>query len=137
ADVPGLPRNRATRSDHDIARFERAAQVVWIGGGGDEELGIRVGWTLCDVLGRPALDDLPAVHHQHLVREVTGGRDVVRDVEQRQGEPGAQIVEKIEHLQADGDVEHGYRLVGQQHRRLGGEGPGEGDPLPPAAGQLL
>ena len=125
------------RPDHDIACPERTAQVVGIGGGGDQELGVRVGGMLGDILGRPALDDLAAVHHQYLVREVTGGRDVVRDVEQRQGEPGAQIVEKIEHLQPDGDVEHGHRLVGQQHRRLGGEGPGEGDPLPLAAGQLV
>src|SRR6185437_167027 len=134
ADVAGPSR---TAPGGHVRGLEHGAQVVRVRGGGDEELGVRVRGTLGDVLGRPALDDLAAVHHQHLVGEVAGRGDVVRDVEQRQCKPGAQVIEQVEHLQPDGDVEHGYRLVGQQHGRLRGQGPGEGNPLALAAGQLV
>ena len=50
----------------------------------DEQLGVGVGRPLGDVLGRPSLDDLAGVHHEHLVGEVAGRGDVVGDVEHRQ-----------------------------------------------------
>src|SRR3984885_7724764 len=51
ADVPGLPRNRTTGSDHDISCPERTAQIVGIGGGGDEGLAVRGGGMLGAFLG--------------------------------------------------------------------------------------
>ena len=40
-------------------------------------MGVGMGRLLGDLLDRAALDDLPGVHDQHLVREVTRGSDVV------------------------------------------------------------
>src|SRR5271169_3728267 len=92
---------------------------------------------LGDLLGRASLDDLSGVHDQDLVREVAGRGDVVGDIEHREPEPLAEVVEQGEHLQADRDVEHGHWFVGEQHAWPGGQRTGEGDPLALAAGQLV
>ena len=67
--------------------------------------------------------DHPAVQQdQDLVREVPGGGQVVGDVKD---------AEVLLPLQGGEQVEHGHRLVGDQDARLGGERPGDRDPLPP------
>ena len=71
----------------------------------------------------PALDDLACVHDQRLVGEVARRRDVVGDVQDGELEPGAQLIDQVEHLEADRDVEHRDRLVGEQDARLGRECP--------------
>src|SRR5580704_1933390 len=93
--------------------------------------------VLGDLLGRAALYDLSGVHDQDLVREVAGRGDIVGDIEHREPETLAEVVEQAEHLQADRDVEHGHWFVGEQHARPGGQRTGEGDPLALAAGQLM
>jgi len=57
----------------------------------------------------------------------------VGDIEQREPETLAEVVEQAEHLQADRDVEHGHWFVGEQHAWPGGQRTGEGDPLALAA----
>src|SRR5271169_6132812 len=89
------------------------------------------------LLGRASLHDLSGVHDQDLVREVAGRGDVVGDIEHREAEAPAEVVEQVQHLQADRDVEHRHWLVGEQHARAGGQRTGEGDPLALAAGQLM
>ena len=116
---------------------QRPSEVVGIGRRRDQELGIRMRGLLGQLLGRSALDDVARVHDQHLVGEVPGRRDVVGDVEQREPEVAPQLVEQAQHLQPDRDVEHGNRLVGQQHGGPRRQRPGEGDPLPLSAGQLV
>src|SRR5579863_7008857 len=59
ADVAGPDR---TASGAHVRGLEHGAQVVRVGGGGDEELGVGVRRTLGDVLGRAPFHDLPAVH---------------------------------------------------------------------------
>ena len=59
------------------------------------------------------------------------------DVEHGQVALALERVEQVEDLQPDGHVEHGHRLVGEQHIGAGAEGPGDGDPLPLAARQLV
>src|SRR5580658_3238208 len=92
---------------------------------------------LGDFLGRASLDDLSRVHDQDLVREVAGRGDVVGDIEHREPETPAEVVEQVEHLQPDRDVQHGHWFVGQQYARAGRQRPGERDPLALAAGQLV
>src|SRR5580692_451818 len=92
---------------------------------------------LGDLLGRASLYDLSGVHDQDLVREVAGRGDVVGDIEHREPETLAEVVEQVEHLQADRDVQHRHRFVGEQHARVGGQRTGEGDALALAAGQLV
>ena len=118
-------------------RRRRAAEVVGVRGRGDEQLRVRMGRLLGDLLGRAALHDLAGVHDQDLVGEVPGRGDVVGDVQHGQAEALAQVVEQVQHLEPDRDVQHGHRLVGQQHGRAGGQRPGERDPLALAAGQLV
>ena len=56
-----------------------------------------------------------------------------------EGEPLAfpQVREQVQHAEPDRDVEHGHRLIGQQHPGPDGQRPGDGDPLPLTAGQLV
>jgi hypothetical protein len=68
---------------------------------------------------------------------VPRGGQVVGDVQQGQVPAPLEPVQQVEDLQPDGHVEHGDGLVGQQHVRLGGQGPGDGDALPLPAGQLV
>src|SRR5208282_3047676 len=58
-----------------------AAEVVRVRRRGDEQLRVGMRRVLGDLLGRTALDDLPGVHDQHLVREVARRGDVMGDVE--------------------------------------------------------
>ncbi len=116
---------------------QRAAEVVGVGGRADQQLRIGMRRLLRHVFSRAALDDLAGVHDQHLVSEVPGRCDVVGDVEHRQLEPRAQVVKQAQHLEPDRHVQHGDRLVGEQDARLGGERPGERDPLPLPAGELM
>ena len=61
----------------------------------------------------------------------------MRDVQDRELELRAQLVEQVEDLEADRDVEHRDRLVGQQHPRPRGERARDRDTLALAAGQLV
>src|ERR1700732_994194 len=72
---------------------------------------------LGDLFGRASLYDLSGVHDQDLVREVPGRGDVVGDIEHREPEAPAEVVEQVEHLQADRDVQHGHRFIREQHAR--------------------
>jgi hypothetical protein len=84
---------------------------------------------VCGVLGDDfavtALDQAPGVHHQGVLGEVPGGRDVVRDVEDRQVQPLLEVSQQVEDAQPDGDVEHGDRLIGEQHLRVGAQRSGD------------
>ena len=51
------------------------------------------------------------------------------DVEDREVKPVAEVLQQVEDAQADRDVEHRDRLVGEQHLGVGGEGAGDGDAL--------
>ena len=61
----------------------------------------------------------------------------MRDVQDRELELGAQLVEQVEHPEADRDVQHRDGLVGQQHPRPRGERACDRDTLALAAGQLV
>ena len=55
------------------------------------------------------------------------------DVEDREVLLVAKVGEQVEHAQADRDVEHRHRLVGDQHARPDRQRASDGDALPLAA----
>ena len=85
----------------------------------------------------PLLDDLTRVHDEHVVRDVAGAREVVRDVEEREVALLLEIDHQVEDPDADRHVEHRDRLVGDDHGRLDGERPRDRDALALAAGELV
>ena len=57
-------------------------------------------------------DNPSLLHHQHLVRDRPGDRQVVRDEQEGDAEPLVQLGEQVEDLGADRDVERRDGLVG-------------------------
>ena len=85
---------------------------------------------------RPLVALHPAVAQMDLPAGEGGHRRIVGD--QHQGGPlaGAQLGQQLQDAAAGGAVEVAGGLVGEQDRRPGGEGAGEGDPLLLAAREL-
>ena len=92
---------------------------------------------LGDHLARTALDDLTRIHHHRGVGEVTGRRDVVGDVKDREIELLFQVLQKVQYPDTDGDVEHRHRLIGEQHLRRRSERSRDCHALALATAQLV
>ena len=82
-------------------------------------------------------DDLTQVHDRHLVADVPDHGQVVRDHHVGQAQLVLQVLEQVDDLRLDRHVEGAHRFVG--HDQLGpqGQGPGDPDALPLAAGELV
>ena len=91
---------------------------------------------LHDLRSRALLDDAAEVHHRDPVGEPRGGREVVRDHQDRE----ALALERVEQRQDAGahrHVEHRHRLVRDEQHRLENECGGDRHALPLAAGELV
>ena len=88
-------------------------------------------------LRRSGLDDHAEVHDRDDVGDVPDDREVVRDQQQAEREPAREVDEEVRDLRLRGRVERRERLVEHDHRRVGGERPGDRDPLPLAAAELV
>ncbi len=102
----------------------------------DEGLRVRVLRVRDDLARRPFLDDPAQVHDRDPVREVSGRGEIVGDHEDAEA-AAPQLVEEREDPGADGDVEHGDRLVGDEQLRVEHEARGDGNPLALAARELV
>ena len=89
------------------------------------------------VLDRPLLDDLAGVHHEDVVREIARAREIVRDVEERDLPFRLQLQHQVQDPDANRDVEHARRLVGEEHDRLDRERACDRDALALTAGELV
>ena len=74
---------------------------------------------------------------RHHVADLDGLLDVMGDQHDRLAQLGLQGQQLVLQRGADHRVDGAERLVHQQHRRVGGEGPGDPDALLLAAGQLV
>ena len=103
----------------------------------EQQARVRMQGALEHALCRALLDDLPRVHDEHVVRDVTRAGEIVGDVEEREVLVLLQVEHQVENADADRDVEHRGRLVGHEHGRLHGERSRDRDALPLAARQLV
>ena len=85
---------------------------------------------------RAVLDDPAPVEHHHAVGDAGQRAEVVRDDHDRQAEAVPQLGEQPQDVVPVARVERADRLVAQQQLGLGGQRPGDRDPLPLAAGDL-
>jgi len=69
------------------------------------------------VVGSPDLDDPAEVHHRDPVREVPGRGQVMGDVDKGEAEADLQLLHHRQDLRAGRQVDHRYRLVGDQQSR--------------------
>ena len=101
--APGLSSMRsATRSLRDRARRESSSCVYGCSGLGEH------------LLDRALLDDLAGVHDEDVVGDVARAGEVVRDVEERDPALLLQLEHQVQDPDADRDVEHAGRLVGER-----------------------
>ena len=90
-----------------------------------------------DTLDCTVLDDLAVLHHANALRDLAHDAQVVGDEQQRHVQASLDVLEKRDDLGLDRDVESGCRLVGDEQVGLVGEGHGDHDALPLAAGKLM
>ena len=83
------------------------------------------------------LHDLPDVHHIHAVADVEDHREVVGDEQVREPELPLEVFQEIQDLGLDAHVERGRGLVEDDELRVQREGPGDPDPLPLPAAELV
>ncbi|CPU63572.1 Uncharacterised protein [Mycobacteroides abscessus] len=103
----------------------------------EEQLRVLVLRVEDDLVRRPALDDVPAEHHEDLVAEVPRRREVVRDVEDAEVLLALQARQQVEHPEPDRHVEHRHGLVRDEEPGAGGERAGDRDALALASGHLV
>ena len=88
-----------------------------------------------DLLGRAGLDDAAVVEDDHALTEQHGVEHVMGD--ENGCAVGQHPAQDPPQQRRRCHVEGGERLVEQQQPRLGGQGPGDGDALRLATGQLV
>jgi hypothetical protein len=96
-----------------------------------------VAGLLVHLLGRALFDQLAPVQHGYPGAEVAHDSQVVGNEHQCQPEAVYQVIDQVEDLGPHGDVEGAHGFVGDQDARVGGQCPGNGDPLALPPGKLV
>ena len=103
----------------------------------DQRARVGVRRALEERVGRPLLDDPPAVHDGDAVCDLGDHAHVVRDPEERDAVLRLQLAREREDLGLHGDVQRRRRLVGDQEARAERERHGDHHALPHAARELV
>src|SRR5215813_9270880 len=99
------------------------------------EVGIEHGLVLADLVGPTIGDLLTVLEHDHAVGDVHDHAHVVLDQRDGRAELAVGVEDEAAHVFLFLDVHPRHRLVQEQERRLGREGPGELHALLQAVGQ--
>ena len=103
----------------------------------DQRLGVGVLGVGHDLLGLTDLDDAPEVHHGDAVADHPRQREIVGDEDVGDAELLLLLHHQLEDVVADGDVEGGDGLVGDDHVGVEHGGAGDADALPLPAAELV
>ena len=103
----------------------------------EQGLGIGMAGRLEERGRRTRLDDRAVAQHRDPIRQMRHHGEVVADEEVGEPVPAAQVRHQVQDLRLDRDVERRDRLVGNDQLRPGDQRPGDGDPLPLAARELV
>ena len=125
------PRHRA------LDLLEPAAARLGLRDGAQQALGIGVARPAQQLRARALLDDLARVHDGHAVGHLVDHAEVVRDEQHRGAGLGGEVAQQLQDLRADGGVERGGRLIGDQQARAHRHGHGDHDALLEPAGELV
>ena len=130
----GDRRARTSRSDHLPSRL-RANSPPGI----EFEQRLRIGvLRIAEHLARePLLHHFTVLHHGDEIADLRGDAQIMRDEDDGEAEPLAQLREQLQHLRLHGNIERRDRLVGDQHVRLQRQRAREPDALPLAAGEFM
>lgn len=128
---------------HDLRRFAGIDRGEFVKGRagirnrGQQELGVGMSRVGQKLLGRADLDDVAGVHDDDSVSDVSGRSEVVGDVEDGDAFASAKIGHEVEDADANGDVEHRDRLVGENEFGTEHQCLSETNPLALAAAQFV
>jgi hypothetical protein len=86
-----------------------------------------------DLVAWPVLDDAAITHHDHPVRDLPDGGEIVRHEQAREPVVHLQSFEETQDLGLDRHVECRDGFVGHHKTRAAHNGSGDGDALPLAA----
>ena len=133
---PRLTGNQTFRSSADITTGDsgRGGAGIGLRFGGEQCAGVGMFRRGEDLLHRPLLDDLAAVHDADHVRDAAHDAEIVGDEQQAHAEPAANLREQRQDLRLHGDVERRGRLIRDQQIGLVGERHRDHDALALAAG---
>src|SRR5262245_55183731 len=94
-------------------------------------------WMLDHLFGWSTLNHLAGIHHQRLLCEVAGTGNIVRDEKERQATLFLEAQQQVQHIKADGYIQHGDRLICQNDRGTNGERTSYGDTLALSPAELM
>lgn len=104
---------------------------------GKESLSVRVERVVVKVFGGRDFGHRTEIHYRHPLADVFYHRQVMGDEDIGQAEFALQFFQQVYHLGLNGYVQGRYRLIAEDEFRTYGQGPGNADPLPLAAGKLM
>src|SRR5215211_2400555 len=112
---------------------------VGVGDGdrGEQGLGVWVQRVAVELLAGRHLYHCAEVHNPHTVGDVLDHREVVGDEQVGQVPLPLELLHQVDDLRLDRDVKCRDGLVGHDKIRVDSEGPGNPDPLPLAARELV
>ena len=126
----------------NILQFEqggaaRARCVCGIGQGGEQVAGVRIPRVPENLCHRTLLDNTPLVHDGNRIGNSFDHGQVMGDQQDAHLVFSLNVHEQVQDLALNGDIKGGGRLIGNQQLWPAGQGHGNHDPLPLAAGELM
>ena len=117
-------------------RLQSLSLVSCCRDGAEQALGIFVTGVIKDLIGRALLTDGARVHDDDLVAELGYDAQVMGDHDDGHAHFPLDILHELQNAGLDGHVQGRRRFVGDQDVGLAGQGHGDHDSLPHAAGKL-
>ncbi len=114
----------------DAARGQRRSRL-------HQALGVRVLRVAEQFKGRPGLNHVALVHHNHLVGALCGQAEIVRDEQHGRAQLGGHLVQVVEDLPLHGNVQGRCGLIGNQQLWLTTEADRDQGTLTHTTGELV
>ena len=129
------PRRNIRRRRHIIAQQHFLALDVGMvrQSGGKERLGVGMQRAREELLGFRKLHHAAQIHHADHVAHVAHGAQMMGDEEIAVALGLLEGFQEVHDLRADRHIQRGHGLVEHDHPGVGGDGPGDGEPLALAA----
>src|SRR3989338_8683333 len=99
--------------------------------------GIRMFGFLVDLVAGGDLDDFSQIHDRHAMTYMLDHPEIVRNKEIGKMHLLLELLEEIDNLGLNRDIQGGDRLIGNDELRIHGQRPGDADPLPLTAAELM
>src|SRR6266849_588162 len=107
------------------------------GDGGKQVAGVGVSWVLEHLFGITDFQELTGAHDGDARGDLRNDGKTMRDKDVGQSEFALEFLQEEKNLRADGNIEGGDGLVGDDELRLENQSAGDADTLALAAGKFV